>query len=80
MKRTDSLSSHDGQTPVRRFVPNAAYRVAHDLKGDWWIWRRSGQNTWTTYQRCNSEAEAQLICDELIAGGSVEGPSTEIKS
>lgn len=80
MNRTDSITNHDGQTPVRRFVPNAAYRVAHDLKGDWWIWRRSGQNTWTTYQRCNSEAEAQLICDELIAGGSVEGPSTEIKS
>ncbi|GAB5495212.1 MAG: hypothetical protein Phyf2KO_02920 [Phycisphaerales bacterium] len=69
-----------GSTPARRFVPNAPYRVAHDLNGDWWIWRRSSQNSWTTYQRCNSEAEAQLICDELIAGGKVQEPSTEIKS
>ena len=52
---------------TRRYVPNAPYRVAHDLHGDWWIWRRSNGNSWTTYQRCNSEAEAQLLCDELIA-------------
>ncbi|RNC81453.1 MAG: hypothetical protein ED559_06575 [Phycisphaera sp.] len=69
-----------GSAPARRFVPNAPYRVAHDLNGDWWIWRRSSQNSWTTYQRCNSETEAQLICDELIAGGKVQEPSTEIKS
>ena len=51
---------------ARRYIPNAPYRVAHDLHGDWWIWRRSNGNTWTTYQRCNSEAEAQILCDELI--------------
>lgn len=72
MQRQDAHTKQNAPTPVRRFVPNAAYRVAHDLNGDWWIWRRSGQNTWTTYQRCNSEPEAQLICDELLAGGSIE--------
>lgn len=61
--------------PVRRrFVPNAPYRVAHDLSGDWWIWKRSSANAWTTFQRCGSEAEAQLICEELNAGGRIDRP------
>lgn len=61
--------------PVRRrFVPNAPYRVSHDLSGDWWIWKRSDTNAWTTYQRCASEAEAQLICEELNAGGKLDRP------
>jgi len=61
--------------PVRRrFVPNAPYRVSHDLSGDWWIWKRSDANAWTTYQRCASEAEAQLICEELNAGGKLDRP------
>ncbi len=64
----------------RRFVPNAPYRVAHDLHGDWWIWKRSNTNTWTTFQRCKSEAEAQFVCDELIAGGSItESPTANAK-
>jgi len=66
---------------ARRYVANAPYRVAHDLHGDWWIWRRSHGNTWTTYQRCDSEAEAQHLCDELIAGGTVpQAQSTEAKA
>lgn len=60
-----------GKAPVRRrFVANAPYRVAHDVHGDWWIWQRSEANSWTTLRRCASEAEAQLLCDELIAGKS----------
>ena len=73
--------ANSGSTPVRRFVPNAPYRVAHDLHGDWWIWKRSNTNTWTTFQRCNSEAEAQLLCDELIAGGTISpSNATEAKA
>ncbi|MEO1583999.1 MAG: hypothetical protein AAFR96_05425 [Planctomycetota bacterium] len=45
------------------------YRVAQDLAGDWWIWRRTSNTTWTTFQRCNAEPEARLVCDELNAGG-----------
>ena len=55
----------------RPFVRNAGYRVAHDLNGDWWIWKRSSANTWTTFKRCNSQAEAEMLCSELNAGGSL---------
>lgn len=42
-----------------------AYRVAQDLSGDWWVWRRSSNTTWTTFRRCESEQEARIVCDEL---------------
>lgn len=79
-------ANNRSNAPARRYVPNAPYRVAHDLNGDWWIWRRSSQNAWTTYQRCESEAEAQSLCNDLIAGDVAPAEpknasrSTEIRS
>ncbi|MEL6497918.1 MAG: hypothetical protein AAF937_04410 [Planctomycetota bacterium] len=45
-----------------------SYRVAQDLSGDWWVWRRTSNTTWTTFRRCESESEARIVCDELNAG------------
>ncbi|MEO1716906.1 MAG: hypothetical protein AAFR76_07305 [Planctomycetota bacterium] len=45
----------------------ASYRVAQDLSGDWWVWRRTSNTTWTTFRRCETEAEARIVCDELNA-------------
>tara|TARA_R110002153_G_scaffold105671_1_gene244574 strand:- start:323 stop:559 length:237 start_codon:yes stop_codon:yes gene_type:complete len=67
MYEPKSNPNYPNHQVARRFVPNAPYRVAHDLHGDWWIWRRSNGNTWTTYQRCTSETQAQILCDELIS-------------
>jgi len=80
MQLPNPHSQMNGATPVRPYVPNPSYRVSSDLRGDWWIWRRSSQNSWTTFQRCNSEAEAQLACDELLLGGTSERSPTQIKS
>lgn len=44
-----------------------AYRVAQDLAGDWWVWRRTSNTTWTTFRRCETEAEARSVCDDLNA-------------
>lgn len=69
------------KAPIRRrFVPNAPYRVAHDLHGEWWIWKRSDANTWTSIHRCDSEAEAQILCDELIAGGTISTNRSETQA
>lgn len=43
------------------------YRVAQDLAGDWWVWRRTSNTTWTTFRRCDDEAEAQSVCNDLNA-------------
>ncbi|HED53958.1 MAG TPA: hypothetical protein ENJ00_07120 [Phycisphaerales bacterium] len=69
-EQTEHNQAPATQTP-RPFVRNASYRVAHDLNGDWWIWKRSSTNTWTTFRRCNSQAEAELLCSELNAGSTL---------
>ena len=44
-----------------------AYRVAQDLAGDWWGWRRTSNTSWTTFRRCETEAEARSVRDALNA-------------
>ncbi len=60
----DHLTSQPHSTEVDApAVPS--YRVAQDLSGDWWVWRRTSNTTWTTFRRCESEPEARAACDEL---------------
>ena len=51
MYEPKSNPNYPNHQVARRFVPNAPYRVAHDLHGDWWT----------------SETQAQILCDELIS-------------
>jgi len=44
-----------------------AYRADTDHLGDWYVWRRLSPDGWATLRRCETEAEARRIADELNA-------------
>jgi hypothetical protein len=69
--QVDNSSSHNPDPSPASSIPadTPSYRVAQDLAGDWWVWRRTSNSTWTTFRRCETEDEANAVRDDLNAAG-----------
>jgi len=61
---------------VREFNPNpdspaseveakSLFRADTDQHGDWYVWRRLGQNGWATMRRCDDRGAAENMAESL---------------
>ncbi|MFG0243359.1 MAG: hypothetical protein ACF8R9_11300 [Phycisphaerales bacterium JB054] len=45
--------------------PKSLFRADTDQHGDWYVWRRLGQNGWATMRRCDDRGAAEHMAESL---------------
>jgi hypothetical protein len=53
------------KTSSSAIEPKPLFRADTDQHGDWYVWRRLGQNGWATMRRCDCRAAAEELARSL---------------
>ncbi|MDQ7013943.1 MAG: hypothetical protein Q9O74_08630 [Planctomycetota bacterium] len=62
------FNTNTDSRPASELEAKALFRADTDQHGDWYVWRRLGQNGWATMCRCDDRGAAENKAQSLNTG------------